>query len=369
VSGSGVPAPRGSRVARIGALCVGAFSLLVAPPALAWNAHGHMLIALVAYDALPEPKRASLATLLESHPRYRQDLLPAVPASLESPRERARWLFAHAATWPDLARGQAGYDHGTWHYVNLPLTLRRQELVSCRDARRDFAASVQRVAAIDAERRARGEPGIPAGDSIRVALPANERTLLEANATPEARALALSWVLHLVGDAHQPLHGVALFNRSRFVAGDRGGNDILVRGRASLHRVWDELLGDDTAPAALDAGLAELGRDRRRWRTATEDARPSNVDTWIDEGCQLARRAVYVPAVLTAVERFEHGQQRAPVAAPPSGEGSASPSPSKPDRPEVSLPDGYIRHATDDARERAIRAGLRLAALLSRVPF
>ena len=104
---------------------------------------------------------------------------------------------------------------------------------------------------------------------------------------------------------------MALFSRSRFVTGDRGGNDILVRGRASLHRVWDELLGDDTAPAALDAGLVELGRDRRRWRAAAEDARPSNVDTWIDEDCDLARRAVYVPAVLTAVERFEHDQQRA----------------------------------------------------------
>jgi hypothetical protein len=364
-------ARRGSRVARLGALCVGAFSLLVASHASAWNAHGHMLIALVAYDALPEPKRASLATLLESHPRYRQDLLPAVPASLESPRERARWLFAHAATWPDLARGQADYDRGTWHYVNLPLALRRRELVTCRDARRDFPASVLRVAAIDAERRARGEPGMPAGDSIRIALPANERTLLDESATPEARALALSWVLHLVGDAHQPLHGVALFSRSRFVTGDRGGNDILVRGRASLHRVWDELLGDDVAPATLDAGLAELRRDRGRWRAVAEDARPSNVDTWIDEDCDLARRAVYVPAVLTAVERFEHGQRGAAVAARPSGEASVSPNPSpnKPGKPEVSLGNGYIRHATDKARERAIRAGLRLAALLSRVPF
>jgi hypothetical protein len=330
-----------------------------------------MLIALVAYDALPEPTRASLAMLLESHPRYRQDLLPAMPASLESPRERARWLFAHAATWPDLTRGQADYDHGTWHYVNLPLELRRQELVTCRDARRDFPASVRRVAAIDAERRARGEPGVPAGDSIWVALPANERTLLDPNAPSEARALALSWVLHLVADAHQPLHGVALFNRSRFITGDRGGNDILVRGRASLHRVWDDLLGDGTAPAVLDAGLAELSRDRGRWHAASEDARQSNVDTWIDEGCELARRAVYVPAVLNAVERFEQSHRRAAGAAPPSGEASArpSPGPSKPGKPEVALREGYIRHAADKARERAIRAGLRLAALLGRIPL
>lgn len=338
-----------------------------------------MLIALAAYDALPEPTRASLVSLLESHPRYRQDLLPAVPASLESRNERARWLFAHAATWPDLARGQADYDHGTWHYVNLPLALRGTRLATCRDARREFPASVRRVAAIDAERRARGEPGIPAGDSILVALPANERTLLDANAAPAARALALSWVLHLVGDAHQPLHGVALFSRSRFVTGDRGGNDILMRGRGSLHRVWDELLGDGTEPADLDAGLAELGRDRARGRAAIAQAKPSNVDAWIDEDCELARRAVYVPAVLAAVERFDrqrHSAERAPsnsgkssASAPAESGAPSAPPSSNREKPEVSLRDDYLQHATDAARERALRAGLRLAAILSRVPF
>ena len=109
----------GSRVLRRSRLCAAVLALFasaVAAPAAAWNAHGHMLIALVAYDALSPEKRDALTTLLEAHPRFAADLTSAIPPALASRSERARWLFAHAATWPDLIRGQPAYDHGTWHY-------------------------------------------------------------------------------------------------------------------------------------------------------------------------------------------------------------------------------------------------------------
>lgn len=41
------------------------------------------------------------------------------------------------------------------------------------------------------------------------------------------RALYARYLLHLAGDIHQPLHSVALFNRS-FPAGDIGGNRLKV---------------------------------------------------------------------------------------------------------------------------------------------
>jgi hypothetical protein len=348
---------RGSWAPRAVALIVIAVHTSFAPCARAWNAHGHMLIALVAYDSLPDTRRAALTTLLSAHPRYREDLLSAVPSSLADARDRERWLFAYAATWPDQLREQPAYRRGTWHYVNLPLYLRPSGLVTCRDARRDFPASVARVLRIDAERRARGQPGIPSGDSILAALPNNQHILADTRASPEARALALSWLLHLVGDAHQPLHGVALFTGERFVTGDRGGNDILVRGRASLHALWDDLLGEGTTLPDLDAALAALGRERQRWRGAVADARRLDVDGWIDEACALSRSAVYTPAVLSAVERFER--------AAPRGDAPGDVS----DKPEVSLNDAYVRHAREKARERAVRAGLRLAALLASVPL
>ncbi len=341
------------RRSRLGGVLLALFASCVAAPAAAWNDHGHMLIALIAYDALSPAKRQALSSLLEAHPRFADDLASAIPPALVAQGERARWLFAHAATWPDVIRGQAAYDHGTWHYVNLPLELRAHDLIGCRQARREWPTSLRRVAAIHAERRAKGEPPIPAGDSITVALPNNQRTLADPHAPREARALALTWILHLVGDAHQPLHGVALFTRQRFITGDRGGNDILLGARGSLHRVWDMLLGEGTSLGVLDVALGELRRDGSRLRAARAAARFLDVDTWIDEDCDLARSAVYVPAIRAAVERHEDGH-------------SASQSP---DKPSVSLREEYFRHGAQKAKERALRAGLRLAALLEAVPL
>jgi hypothetical protein len=351
--------PRATRRRWLSALLAAFVALALARPAAAWSAAGHMQIALLAYDELPEDTRVRLATLLEAHPRFREDFLPALPPGLSTPAERARWLFAYAATWPDVARGQPAYEHGTWHYVNLPLELRGSALVSCRQARRELPASERRIAALDAERRGRGEPGIPAGDSIRSALPKNQRTLADRAAPREARALALSWVLHLVGDAHQPLHAVALFTSRHFASGDRGGNDILVRERGSLHRVWDGLLGDDTSPAALEAALVALRGDRARWRAARQAAMQRSLDAWLDEDCDLARRAVYVPAVLAAVQRFE---REPPASAAVGRDGAVSAALRA--KPELSLRPAYHQHAAEKARERAVQAGLRLAALL-----
>lgn len=329
----------------LGGVLAGLLALGVARPAGAWSASGHMLIAMLAHDQLSEGARATLGSLLEAHPRYREDFLPALPPEVANePEARARWLFAYAATWPDVARGQPAFEHGTWHYVNLPLEPRGSKLWSCREARRELPASMRRVAAIDQQRRARGEPGIPGGDSILQALPNNLRTLADARAPREARALALSWVLHLVGDAHQPLHAVALFTASRFVTGDRGGNDIVVRERGSLHRVWDGLLGRETSLPALTAALVELRRDRAGWSAARRARTILRVDDWIDEGCELARRSVYSPAVLGAVSGVERDRS--------------------PDKPAVTLPPAYFEQARETARERALRAGLRLAELL-----
>ena len=86
------------------------------------------------------------------------------------------------------------------------------------------------------------------------------------------------------------------------------------------------------------------------------EAAQSSPDVWIDEDCDLARRAVYVPAVLSAVRRFENE----PPASPPAA-GAAAPPPAK---PELSLRRAYYQHAAERARQRAVRAALRLAASL-----
>lgn len=336
-----------------------------ARPSSAWTKAGHMEIAAFAYDALPRATRAELVALLRKHPRFQQDFAPQLPAQL-SGEEEARWIFSWAAVWPDLARGQPEFDRSNWHYVNLPITVKDGAPVSCQEARAQFPASHRKVQAELArrhpERSAKAaEPGwlTPIGpDEIRPALAWASRTLRERSLPEAQRALALSWLLHLVGDAHQPLHAVALFTAGRFELGDRGGNEIVVQGQGPLHRVWDALLGDDSE-SAMSYGAVSATADR--WRRAPELAslaaearRQLDVESWLDEDCALARSAVYTAPVLAAVQSFE--SLRAARCS-----GGAQPDEAK---PEVALDDADRQRATLAAERRAVQAGARLGALL-----
>lgn len=324
--------------------------------ALAWHSSGHMQIALLAYDQLDAPTQRRLVELLRKHPRFQADFVRNMPAELTSDAQRARWIFAFAATWPDVARELPEYHHGTWHWVNYPLSLEGGKLSNCREARKAFPASVQRVHALLAERAAKDPAGRPAPpappaddpakDSLLDALPRMRAKLHDAKAPPAERALALSWVLHLVADAHQPLHAVALFTPRVFATGDRGGNEISAGERGSLHVLWDGVLGGDEPFASVEQKIAQLKADGvlvRAGEHARTDLTPAR---WLEEDCELARSFVYVPAVLGAVQRFE-------------AEGREG-------KPEVSLPTTYVDTATATARERAMQAAGRLAAWLAK---
>lgn len=338
-------------------LCAMTLLCVVALPgrALAWHASGHMQIALVAYDQLDATTQRRLVDLLRQHPRFKADFVASMPAELKNDAERARWIFAFAATWPDVARSQPEYHHGSWHWVNYPLTLGADgKLSSCNEAKQAFPASVQRVHTLLAERAAKDPASKPpppappaddpAKDSLVDALTRMRAKLHDAKAPATERALALSWVLHLVGDAHQPLHAVALFTQRLFDTGDRGGNEINTGERGSLHALWDGVLGNDEPFASVEQKAAQLKNDgvlARAREHAQKDLTPAR---WLDEDCQLARSFVYVPAVLGAVQRFE-------------AEGRTG-------KPELSLPASYIDTATATSRERAAQAAGRLAAWL-----
>jgi S1/P1 nuclease len=322
--------------------------------ALAWHASGHMQIALLAYDQLDATTQRRLVALLRQHPRFKADFVPNMPAELKDDARRARWIFAFAATWPDVARSQPEFHHGTWHWVNYPLSLENGKLSSCSEARANFPASVQRVHALLAERAAKdpsGKPPPPAPpaadpgkDSLLDALPRMRQKLHDAKAPAAERALALSWVLHLVGDAHMPLHAVALFTERLFATGDRGGNDISAGERGTLHALWDGVLGGDEPFATVEERMAKLKADGVLVRAGEHAKSDLTLARWLDEDCELARSFVYVPGVLAAVQRFE-------------AEGREG-------KPELALPTSYVDIATATARERAVQAAARLAAWL-----
>jgi S1/P1 Nuclease len=217
--------------------------------------------------------RARASALLRTHPRFAADFVTRLPSALRrgSAAEQDRWYFAFAATWPDVARDFAGvqpesarlalitqYHRARWHYINLPTYLS--------DADGHLQIQVPPLAE---------SPDQPdATLNLVQALTRLSRMLCRGDAAMPQRALALSWLLHLLADLHQPLHATSLYSVGRFPLGDRGGNDVGLVGGGNLHAFWD-VAGGDARVRLLDAAappamtFAEIALDSRALAAAT----------------------------------------------------------------------------------------------------
>lgn len=163
--------------------------------ALAWDKLGHALVASLAERQLSPKARAQIAQLLPDQPEPR---------------------LAMIASWADEIRGEPQYrETGALHYVNFAGECRSDPPRDCPDGQCVMAA-IDRYASV-------------LGDT--------SKPLAE-------RAEALKFLVHFVGDVHQPLHSG---HRN-----DRGGNQFqvnLLGEGTNLHRVWDH---DVLADAGLE---------------------------------------------------------------------------------------------------------------------
>lgn len=154
---------------------------IYAPMVSAWGAAGHRIIAMLAEAQLSPAARKEINRLLSQEPGA---TLPNI------------------STWADEHRNPAT---AAWHYVNFPRG-------DCNyDASRDCPDGKCVVAAID-----------------------RQIEILKSSADDDKRLTALKYVVHFIGDVHQPLH--AGFGE------DRGGNSYqlqaFMRG-SNLHAIWD----------------------------------------------------------------------------------------------------------------------------------
>ncbi len=318
---------------------------LLAQPAVsfAWNAAGHMLIALVAYEHLSPPQREAMVALLKKHPRFKEDFLDRMPPDViaQSASIQDEWIFLNAAVWPDIARGfkgdlRAKYHHSQWHYINTPIFLT--------DADRD---AMQSHLPVPTERE--WSPSAhPDPQNIAQAYRKCMRDLSDPKVNDADKAVALCWVLHLVGDIHQPLHACALFSRDQFPGGDHGGNFILLDGDKALHSYWDGLMGSDTSLSTLNKLDSELRKSLDEDRMGSEADRDMSFDHWIDESFKTASEQVY-----TAEMRHIVKENKAPTGKKGIHVGSLSAA--------------YEKEARATAQRRILDAGYRTAKALEAV--
>ena len=297
-------------------------ALVAIPSALAWNFAGHMTTAAIAYDVLAQKNPQVLAAaveLLKQHPQYESRW--AKQLDKVDPDDRDQALFMLAARWPDDIRGNPDYNHPEWHYIDYPYKPPDQP---------------DTVETVD-----------PKDPNIETAFRTNV-DILQGHGPAAERAVALCWLMHLVGDCHQPLHSVTLFT-TEFVppTGDQGGNKEFIRAKPGgqplkLHFFWDGLVSGSDDTREIHKLAIEL-RDKYpqdKLDPKPADVSPANFADWVQESFELAKSKVYLEGKLETS--------------------------SKRDQATV-LSDDYIQEAKKVGDQRVTLAGYRMADILAKL--
>src|SRR5262249_23270627 len=152
---------------------------------------------------------------------------------------------------------------------------------------------------------------------------------LGSNSPDILKSYDLTWLLHLVGDVHQPLHcSTRVSSTDR--EGDRGGNNVKLDCGGcgpELHAFWDDVLGTSESPTTVIAFARGLPVPDATLAAVSDEK------VWVAESFQATQEQVYVSPV---------GGGDGPFA----------------------LTDGYRARAKTLAGQRIALAGARLTALL-----
>ncbi|VVT25358.1 S1/P1 Nuclease [Sphingomonas sp. EC-HK361] len=282
-----------SRTVLAAALAASAF---IAAPAQAYWEYGHQTIARIAEANVTPRTRAAIRRLL------------AEQALLATPECPARTM-AEASVWADCVKPLKGADGKprfgyayTWHFQDVNICRPFDLAPACKDGN-CVSAQIER-----------------------------DVKLLRDKATPtKERVQALVFLIHFVGDLHQPLHAGE--------KDDKGGNDvkadygIYTTPRLNLHSVWDGLL----AERAITTG----GNIVHRYPAATRaKIAAGTVTDWSRESWQVAHDVAYTDAL---------------------GGDPCAPTPAR-----VKLDEATIAKMVPAARLEVLRGGLRLAKMLDK---
>lgn len=273
-------------------LCALLLLAFAASPASAWWEYGHETVARIAYLNVSGSTREEIDRLL------RQGRL------LDTPTCPVRTI-ALASYWPDCIKtlGERFSYASPWHYQNVDICRPFDQAAPCRD-----------------------------GNCVSAQIERNVRLLADRRLPTRERLMALAFLVHFMGDLHQPMHAGD--------HGDLGGNRVqvsygVIAGRTNLHMVWDGYLADRgiSEPPGGPAGiLSELSPVERG------AMREGAIADWARESWEASRE-------------FAYGSIMADPCAPAPAE-----------RPVVS--EEITRRLVPVIRRQVARGGLRLARLL-----
>ena len=258
-----------------------------------WDATGHRAMAAIAYDRLRLPTRARVDEILRAHPdigTLGANVNVNTPAGI-------REVFLRASVWPDQIRGDARFYQETDPNAQPTPLLPGYPTM----ARRAGWHYLSRSFATD------GTPAIPLVEpNVATVFPSLAESLGDSALSTSLRAYSLSWIIHVVGDLHQPLHGTSR-SAAAHPDGDAGGNEEWVQLRGferdsiNLHAVWDGWVGRPSRNLPIDEVAAALARELPMAEGHQDDALivlrgaqlAATVRGWADESATLARYMAY----------------------------------------------------------------------------
>jgi hypothetical protein len=289
------------KLVAVGTLALALMNVTNPSQALAWGDEGHQVIALIAQSFLEPDVRKQVNAML------------AVDTDDLTAHD-----IASAATWADKYR-DANFEGSRsktrqWHFTDIEIT------------------------APDLQKACFNHPALPTGtvasngpaaDCVVDKIEQFAAELADTKTDPEEQTIGLKFLLHFVGDLHQPLHSSD--------DNDRGGNGKKVSANGfkggNLHHYWDtefvNLLETDAKSIASDL-ISHISKEQeRKWQSGS----PAD---WAIETFEVAKADAY----------------------------GLLPEPSA--RNTYQLIDGYIMAASDDVAEQLSKAGVRLAFILNK---
>ena len=282
------------------------WTLALPTAAWAWGPEGHEIVGTIADYYLTPAARERVADVLDGRKLGDYEV----------------------ASWPDIIRGDKEYDrryphNGLWHFVDFNVSQRYDD---------DFELKPPKD-----------------GQDVVTQIGRWQKELGKKGVAPARRLDALRFLVHFVGDLHQPLHCAYRY-------GDMGGNMIPVhsfKGRhysfgpeteldypASIHSTWDdsmvkELMAGRQPGTTARAIRKEIAEDQRAWWVRDEPLQ------WAGDSYWRARKQAY---------RWTNGENL----------------PFKWARPGMDLTsENYVDSRLPVAKEQLQKAGVRLAHLLN----
>jgi hypothetical protein len=256
-------------------------TLCFAGTAAAWDSFGHMMVASIAYGKLTPAVRKKVVPLLKLNPDYPTWIKGVAKAN------QNKIAFVMAATWPDAIKTETakgyindgehptdpnaganlGYSdklmHRYWHFIDEPFSPDGTKLVA------------------------------PLAPNAQTQIAAFRETLASSGATADLKSYDLVWLMHLVGDVHQPLHTTSRFTHD-LPQGDSGGNLVELCAKPckdELHAYWDDILGTGKSPTAAIKRAATLPSPDPALAAVSDESH------WIQESFRIAEQSVYTSPI------------------------------------------------------------------------